>query len=730
MSVISRVATKGGICIAKRIEDIQDTDLLSVPEYPLYLPVQGLQFSHALGGVSVQTRRAGNASVAQENPISQAFEGIARVLPGYVKRQTQLELSEKIWEARLGTRILIAEAGVGTGKSFAYLVPSLLKKAGFPWMSGPLVISTKTIALQEQLYKKDIPFLLSALGIKRDILLAKGKYNYLCRRRLTDALAKDSDNEELEHLNEWTSKVAGNSLNECERFGDKSWAPGVSAETWGKICVARCSESRCPMSPECGYMLYRRRRRQARDIIVVNHDLLVADLRVREQGGALWYTPGMLVIDEAHGLESAVQLLFGHRFSKMSILLALDRAAGNREIAWHLSPRAVAKAKSHVMKFFDMVYESLDPVEECRVVCWKQDLAVQAGQTLGALKEISGAIQVVSASLERTARGEFFEEIEEQITEAELALELYEQNDSGFVAYVEGKDFVVSPLEVGPLLNESLWSRSKGNYPVVLLSGTLAVQGNLEYICKKLGLDLPDNSCRLECQVYPSPFDFENRVRIYVPEHMPRPRHDEQEDEEFIRALASEIEKLVYITQGRALVLFTSYRRMNAVYDLLKEKELPGRLFCQGKELPSYRLLEVFRQDVNSILLATGTFWEGIDAQGETLTLVVMDKLPFPSPNEPLTYGRHERVKVSGGDAFREVALPEMLLQLRQGAGRLIRHEEDWGIIAVLDPRAAKDYRKLVEEALPPAPWVKDIRELVFWYDNFVANTRALKGKP
>ncbi|MGB9846246.1 MAG: ATP-dependent DNA helicase, partial [Desulfotomaculales bacterium] len=602
------------------------------PEYPLYVPLQSLHTPKKAEAkpqeIFVNTSRSGRDGAKKDDRYSIIdhifLNVIKKTLPGYVDRPVQRELAKKIWKTRMSSGILVAEAGVGTGKSFAYLVPAIQKvvSAGL----GPVVISTKTIALQEQLYKRDIPFILGATGTAKNVFLAKGKTNYICLNRLNEEIKANPKSKELALLEKWVEKMRHSY--DHAGYGDKSLGPEVSEQTWDKVCVKRCQESRCKLFSVCGYMLYRQQRRRADDIIIVNHDLLVADLKARKRNKMLWSTPGMYVIDEAHALESSAQRQLSYTVNYGKLASVLEQAVRRRETKSLVSLEATRNALDSLDDFFKTLRRSLDPDRGSEIIHASPKAVKSAKRLAAVLEKLYEGIQVALAGFGQSVRGEFIEEAAEHIEEALNALDIFCRDLKEYVFYLEGKlEFIASPLNVGNYLKEELWN---GRSPVVLVSGTLAVQKKLDYFCYRIGLNGLKPPRKVEHFIGLSPFDYKNRVRIYVPEHLPRPSHDDEKDEKFITAMAEEIDRLVKITDGRALVLFTSYRRMNAVYELLSKRTLPGRLLCQGRNYPSYKLLEIFRNDVNSILLATGTFWEGIDAAGETLTLVVMDKLPFP----------------------------------------------------------------------------------------------------
>ena len=318
------------------------------------------------------------------------------------------------------------------------------------------------------------------------------------------------------------------------------------------------------------------------------------------------------------------------------------------------------------------------------------------------------------------ARADSLDEVFRPLEHAKEAMSQVMDQTGQFVLSLdpERRVLTATPLDVDQALAQVLWKRK---YPQVLISGTLAVQGSFRYPCSRLGITRVASRDVQEFTAA-SPFDYAGRMRIYVPRSIPEPSWNEEEDQAFVDALAEEIRHIILkITGGRTLVLFTSYRRLKAVRNLLLKQPLPCKLLRQEKGVAAAQLLQSFREDETSVLLATGAFWQGVDVQGDSLTCVVIDKLPFPSPSEPVLYGLHQRVlNRTGGDqkaAMDEVDLPTMLLQLRQGTGRLIRHEEDWGIVAIMDRRVMRSrYLSAVQAALPPAPWVRSMEELTDWY--------------
>jgi ATP-dependent DNA helicase DinG len=599
---------------------------------------------------------------------------LAAALPGFESRAGQAALAEAVAEALTGEEHLLAEAGTGTGKSLGYLVPALL--------SGKrVVVATATKALQEQLLTKDVPAAAAALGREVRVAVLKGRQNYLCRKslggidRLGGLFRTAEDASDYERLSPWI---------ESTETGDRaelSFEP--SASLWAELSVGadRCAGRRCPLVGSC-YAEAARERAGGAELVIANHALYFADLalRARNDGAGVLPDHDAVIFDEAHRLEEAAAAWFGGRVS-LARLRQLERDV--ERYCREQERRPPAGALAELDRAGGELIAAFDPGSGRRrlTVADVEELE-ERGSTLGAAlgrlaAELQGAGEDADALARRAlaAAGD---------VEACLALD-----DPDQVSWAEPGALAWAPVDVSQILREALWEQGP---TAVLVSATLETR----FLRGRLGLD------DVRELVLPSPFDFREQTLLYVPTHMPEPRADG-----YYARLAEEVVALCNLSRGRALVLTCSYRALDELVDRVRGR-LSYPVLVQG-EAPRERLLEHFREDVDSVLFATATFWQGVDVQGESLSLLVVDKLPFSAPGDPLVEARCERIVREGGDWFSDYALPSAVLQLRQGFGRLIRGHGDEGVVAILDPRLrTRAYGRRFLEALPPAPLVAE----------------------
>lgn len=590
-------------------------------------------------------------------------------------------MASAVAEAIAAKRHLLVQAGTGTGKSWAYLVPAILS-------GTKTVVATATKALQDQLAGKDLPFLAEHLGHPFEYAVLKGRSNYVCRQRLAelsgsgqlalDGLAERASPTELAAIKLWAAS---------SESGDRAeLAAEPSSTAWAAVSVSaqECPGARkCPAGDSCFAEAARRRAAEA-DVIVVNLHLLGLDLAT---GGAVLPEHGLVVVDEAHQLEDVISDTCGFelsagRFQNLarSVRSILDDPATVDDVetsanllsavlADHVDrrlkgtpPPELTDALALIRSRLDRVAAALrkvpdDAPDDVKV---RKERAVQL--TTSVLVDVAGAAEVPSTS----------------------------------VAWVEGPSsnprLRVAPLDVAELLREQLWSQG----PAVLTSATLPPG-----LAERVGLD-PDGASLATLDVG-SPFDYEHHGLLYCAAHLPDPRSGA-----FDEAVHAELAALIGAAGGRTLALFTSYRAMDAAIEALRGT-LPGPVLGQ-RDLPKPALVAAFAADESASLFATMGFWQGIDVPGRTLSLVTIDRLPFPRPDEPLLQARRELAKA---EAFRTIDLPRTAMMLAQGAGRLIRSATDRGVVAVLDPRlaTAKSYRWDLIRALPPLPRTKDRAE-------------------
>jgi ATP-dependent DNA helicase DinG len=615
---------------------------------------------------------------------------LARVMPGYEERPAQQKLSEAVEGVLREGGLLLAEAGTGTGKTLAYLLPAVE-------LGGRVVISTGTKNLQEQLVRKDIPILARALGREIAVAVMKGRGNYLCLLRHA-SFSKAGTFRRMEEIplfeavEAWAPQTQTGDRTEISDLPD-------SVEFWREISAAseNCIGQACSLFEACWVTRMRQRALEA-DIVVVNHHLLCADLAVKDGSYGQVIPPyDAVILDEAHLIEDVATQYFGVQVSSHRVEeLARDverelRAAG-------LDSRDVLAEVEGVRLRADRFFRTLARAQPARLESgWLT--ARMAEDALGLVQRLEGLRTALLAVPDRP----------EPITglagralalTAELAFVLKAEDD-GHVYFVEtrgrGVFLRAMPIDVSERLKELLFDRVRA---AVLTSATLAVDGGFAYLKDRLGIEATDEL------LLPSPFDFGEQAVLYVPTGMPEPMAPG-----FVDHAAEEIVRLLGLSRGRAFVLFTSYANMHKVAERIAG-QIDYPILIQG-EAPKAVLLEMFRETPHAVLLATASFWQGVDVAGEQLSCVIIDKLPFASPGDPVVAARIERLRNRGGNPFGEYQVPVAVLMLKQGLGRLIRTASDRGILAVLDSRLVRrHYGRRFLESLPPARLVHDLAEV------------------
>jgi ATP-dependent DNA helicase DinG len=599
---------------------------------------------------------------------------LAAALPGFEPRAGQAALAQAVAGALESDEHLLAEAGTGTGKSLAYLVPALL--------SGKrVVVATATKALQEQLLTKDVPAAAAALGRKVRVAVLKGRQNYLCRKSLVgvDQLGglfrTAEDASAYERLAEWIATT------ETGDRAELTFEPSQSL--WSELAVGadRCIGRRCPFIGSC-YAEAARARAAEAELVIANHALYFADvaLRQRTEGAGVLPEHDAVVFDEAHRLEEAAAAWFGGRVSLARIrqlLRDVERHARETETA------PPGRTLADVETSGNQLVAAFDPGAGRRrlTAADGDELELLCGRLSRALGDLTGELAGLTEEADALARRAVALRID---IEACAAFD-----DPDRVAWAESGALAWAPVDVSETLREEVWGAGP---TAVLVSATLEAR----FLRARLGLDEAREVC------LPSPYDYREQALLYVPARIPEPRAPN-----YYGRLADEVVSLCNLSRGRALVLTCSYRALDELVERARAR-LHYPILVQG-EAPRERLLERFREDVDSILFATATFWQGVDVAGESLSLLVVDKLPFSSPGDPLVEARCERIVRHGGDWFADYALPSAVLQLRQGFGRLIRGHADEGVVAVLDSRLrTRGYGARFLEALPPARLVAD----------------------
>jgi len=615
----------------------------------------------------LQSKNSSFATQVQED--FDCNSALATGLAGYVYREEQVKLAAEIADSFDEGNILLAEAETGTGKTLAYLIPALR-------LDGKVLISTHTKSLQNQLVHRDIPAVTKAMGVRRKIALLKGRSNYLCPFRLEKSLTAASlelwARKTLLKVVKWSENTVDGDLSTLS-FDPFEKGVGAMVTATGD----QCTGSKCPKFKQCPLMKAREKAMQA-DIVVSNHALLLADAALKSGDfGELLPQFDAYVLDEAHSLPDVACQHFGIQLSRMKF------------IAW--------------LNDFQGILDELGDEDELK------QQALKAGRTLlttwldADLSKVSEAWQIlVDFSASRAERNEDLAKLLERSEMLAQDMKALQTPPEGFVAWDEGegefKRYLLAPIETGNVLDEHLWTRPAA---FVLLSATLRVSGRFDYARERLGLQ----NAREVFHV--SPFDYEKQALTYLPRHLPDPRNDVGKD-----AQLKEMIRLLHASKGRAFVLFTSWSTLTHIGEGLS-KHLPWPVLIQGKSGSRDAILEKFREDTHAILCGTRSFWEGVDVPGETLSMVIVDKVPFAPPSDPLLKARIAHCEEKGGNGFMDIQLPEAIAVLRQGVGRLIRSNEDRGVMAILDSRLYhKRYGRDVAYNLPPARIVDDIDEV------------------
>jgi ATP-dependent DNA helicase DinG len=615
---------------------------------------------------------------------------LARALPDYAYRPEQAVMAKAVGAALARLEPLIVEAGTGTGKTFAYLVPALLS-------GRSVIISTGTRTLQDQLFRRDVPMLAKALGLPAKLALLKGRTNYLCRHRLELATQQGSllgPSRDVARLiarvARWAATTRSGDLAELTDLPEQS-------PVWPSITSTRenCLGQECPQFSRC-HVIEARRNAQAADIVVVNHHLLLADLALKDEGfGDLLPGAEAVILDEAHQVPDIAAQFFGQTWSVRQVQVLM------RDITAELSLAAIrAPSLVEAVLAIDAHLEGLRFALQRGA--GRFEWAELPDAFLDALPEIETALSGLGAQLEGLGVGAGTANCARRAAHLANALaQLRELSEESGLRWVEaaatGLTLQFTPFEIAERLREYVESRPCA---WIFTSATLAIASDFSHFAARIGLN-EARTLRIE-----SPFDYRDQTRLFLPPRMPDPQHPAFA-EKFIEACAP----LIEASGGRAFLLYTSYRGLADGVRALKARfpNPPFPVLVQG-EAPREALLNRFRELGNAVLLATGSFWEGVDVKGDALSIVAIDKLPFAAPDDPLLKARLEGIRRRGGNPFFEYQLPQAVLALKQGVGRLIRDFDDFGVIVLGDPRIkTKAYGRVFLESLPPSPVVNDV---------------------
>jgi ATP-dependent DNA helicase DinG len=627
---------------------------------------------------------------------------LARALPGFEAREGQLQMAAAVADAFSDGGVLLAEAGTGTGKTLAYLIPAIL--------SGKRVlVSTGTKNLQEQIYFKDLPLLREVLPVDFSATYMKGRSNYLCLHRFGEFRDLGMPSRDEAHyvrlIDEWRKGTP---------TGDRAELDDLPEDLpfWKDISASQenCIGSECPEFQEC-FVTRMRQRAAESDVVIVNHHLLCADAAVRQNAyGEVIPSCGYAILDEAHQLEDVATQYFGISVSNYrldDLARDVDKAVGARLIADAERADAVRETvdrlRDRTRRFFGALQmirfdgASFGAESRVRIRAAHLEPLLEEGASLGNI------LSVLESDLALTEKPP-----EDVLALARRAAEvrshvdfLLRADDQTYVYFLEvrgrGVFLRAAPIDVSDIIRELLLDEMNAT---VLTSATLTVDGGFEYVKGRLGIR---NAAEVKLA---SEFDYTRQAILYLPRRMPDPR-----SREFGRAAAREVVEILKRTEGRAFVLFTSYANLREV-QAIAANELHYPLLVQG-DAPRSALLREFKLTPNAVLLATSSFWQGVDVVGDALSCVIIDKIPFASPGDPITAARIEAITAEGRSAFGEYQIPLAILTLQQGLGRLIRHRQDRGVLAILDPRLkTMGYGRRFLAALPDAPVTYQIDDI------------------
>lgn len=613
-----------------------------------------------------------------------AAGAVATVLPGFAPRAAQIAMAGAVERALEDDGVVVCEAGTGIGKTFAYLIPALL--------SGKRVlVSTGTKHLQDQIFEKDLPLVRAALNVDVPVTLLKGRANYLCRHRMETFHQRRRQertgltDSQLFRVQQWAARTATGDISEFSELAEDSsrWRAVTST-------AENCQGAKCPDYEQC-FVLKARQRALKAQVLIVNHHLFFADLALREEGfGELLPSVDAVIFDEAHLLPQIATQFFGYALSTRQIdVLLRDAVAsceeeapdtpGLKELCFHVADQVAAVEAAIPAATGRTAWETL-----------RDRAAIR--EAVGRLR---GALESLTEGLLTTAeRGPEIAAVQERAaTASDRLFSLTEERETEAVRWVDRQarnlTWHCSPLDVAPAFAKHLAMAHRG---WVFTSATLSVGGDCAHFANRLGL------VDYESLSLPSPYDFAKHCLGYVPSGLPAPGHPD-----FHAAFAEAVEPVLHASGGRAFVLFTSFRGMHETFKRL-EGRLSFPLLMQG-QAPRSELLRQFRALDQPVLFGTSSFWQGVDVPGDALSCVIIDKLPFESPGDPLLAARLRFLEQNGENPFMDYQVPQAVLALKQGVGRLIRGEQDRGVVMIADGRLMdKPYGRIFARSLPPFP--------------------------
>ncbi len=612
---------------------------------------------------------------------------LSELIPSYAPRDAQIAMAEQVMQMIESEQTLLAEAGTGTGKTFAYLVPSLLS-------GKKVIVSTATKTLQEQLIKKDLPTLMKACSVKGSARLLKGRDNYVCPQRLeiTETVEQHSrqDWKKLADIREWVDNKT--------LTGDKAELDKVAEDDmiWRKVCARMefCQAAECHVDTECFYPKIKQKAIDAQ-VLVVNHHLFCADLALREQGfGELLPDADVYIFDEAHRLPDIAAQFLGFSISRGQ-LEELVRDIKQAQKLEAPESKKIFDSANAFEEHLKKLNEALGKWE--KRWSWtelNEDVPFQK-----VMKRLLDQLELLTAELKQVVeRGKQLTAVYKRCQDFSKQLKDWLNSQSeNKIRWIESSQarfkFNLTPLSVAGAFSRQ---REEIGGAWLFTSATISVNQNFDYFAKRLGLD------ESETANWPSPFDYQKQAMVYHPIGLPEPRNPD-----YTKVCLRAAWPLLQASKGRAFLLFTSHKAMQEAKAIL-EQHWTGSLLVQGDQ-PKLTLLQKFKLQDQALLLGTSSFWEGVDVKGEALKLVLIDRIPFAPPDDPIVQAREAFLKEKGLNGFAHFQLPEAIIAMKQGAGRLIRDIEDSGVLMLCDPRlSGKGYGNMIRHALPDFPWVYD----------------------
>lgn len=623
-------------------------------------------------------------------PMEEVFADgglLSSALPTFKPREQQLEMSESVAKAIEQGSHAVIEAGTGTGKTFAYLVPSLLS-------GQKVVISTATKTLQDQIFAKDLPQIAKILGVPAEIALLKGRRNYLCKYRLHKLLdapqvLNQTQQKELAKIKIWAQVTETGDISELHSVSE-------SASIWGFVTSHPdvCSTKTCGSDDLC-FATKARRAAMAADVVIVNHHLLLADTRLKEEGfGDLLPEADVVVVDEAHQLADLATQIFGTQWSAVRVLRWFRDA----------QLQAIKDQQHKLIRDLDALQKQ---VREARLALRGKNERMIWSEAppafIDELEELHRAMQDITESIKVLSDDDDWEQLWKRMRSLMSGLDVFmdSKEEADVHARIRWLDVSANGFTIydTPVDITEQFKALMASYATswVFTSATLAVGESFRGFAEPLGIK--ENA---EFILLDSSFNYPSQSLLMMPQGLPEPNHPH-----FSQAFAELAADLIDVSGGGVFLLFTSYRMLNLVAGILRDEyadEIPNTILVQG-EMQRASLLNAFREDGNAILLGTSTFWEGVDVPGTALRLVIIDKLPFASPGDPVLSARINSMKQRGLNAFSQLQLPQAVIALKQGVGRLIRDENDYGVMVICDPRLrTKGYGKTFLRSLPPMP--------------------------